>query len=37
LGFLFGGWLTMGQILSAMMMVAAIVLWLIFNKKYTKA
>jgi len=37
LGFLFGGWLTMGQILSAMMMVAAIVLWIIFNKKYTKA
>ena len=37
LGFLFGGWLTMGQILSAMMMLAAIVLWLIFNKKYTKA
>jgi len=37
LGFLFGGWLTMGQTLSALMMSVAVVLWLIFNKKYSKA
>jgi len=37
LGFLFGGWLTMGQTLSALMMSVAVLLWLIFNKKYSKA
>ena len=37
LGFLFGGWLTMGQILSAMMMAVAVVLWLYFNKKLSKS
>ncbi len=36
LGFLFGGWLTMGQMLSAMMMVAAVVLWVYFNKRLVK-
>ena len=36
LGFLFGGWLTMGQILSAMMMLAAVVLWLYFDKRLVK-
>ncbi len=36
LGFLFGGWLTMGQILSAMMMLAAVVLWVYFNKRLVK-
>lgn len=33
LGFLFGGWLTMGQILSAMMMLTAVVLWGYFNNR----
>ncbi|MEE8589250.1 MAG: prolipoprotein diacylglyceryl transferase [Sulfurimonadaceae bacterium] len=37
LGFLFGGWLTMGQSLSAMMMAVAIILWFYFNKKLVKA
>ncbi len=36
LGFLFGGWLTMGQILSAMMMTAAVVLWFYFDRKLVK-
>lgn len=36
LGFLFGGWLTMGQILSALMMLAAVVLWFYFDKKLAK-
>ena len=36
LGFLFGGWLTMGQTLSAMMMTVAVVLWFYFNRKLTK-
>lgn len=36
LGFLFGDWLTMGQILSAMMMMAAVVLWFYFNRKLVK-
>ncbi len=37
LGFLFGGWLTMGQILSAMMMAVAVILWFYFNNKFSKA
>ena len=37
LGFLFGGWLTMGQTLSALMMTVAVVLWFYFNNKYSKA
>ena len=37
LGFLFGGWLTMGQSLSAMMMLVAVILWFYFNKKLVKA
>jgi len=36
LGFLFGGWLTMGQSLSAMMMAVAVVLWIYFNRKLSK-
>lgn len=36
LGFLFGGWLTMGQILSAMMMLVAVALWVYFDKKLVK-
>lgn len=36
LGFLFGGWLTMGQILSALMMLAAVVLWFYFNARLAK-
>ena len=36
LGFLFGGWLTMGQILSAMMMAVAVVLWFYFDRKLSK-
>lgn len=36
LGFLFGGWLTMGQVLSAMMMLTSLVLWYYFNKKLVK-
>lgn len=36
LGFLFGGWLTMGQLLSALMMLTAVVLWLYFNKRLVK-
>ncbi|MGB5963910.1 MAG: prolipoprotein diacylglyceryl transferase [Sulfurimonadaceae bacterium] len=36
LGFLFGGWLTMGQILSVMMMLTAVVLWFYFDKKLVK-
>jgi phosphatidylglycerol:prolipoprotein diacylglycerol transferase len=37
LGFLFGGWLTMGQLLSALMMSVAVILWFYFNNKYSKA
>jgi len=37
LGFLFGGWLTMGQILSVMMMMVAVVLWFYFDKRLHKA
>ncbi len=37
LGFLFGGWLTMGQSLSAVMMAVAVVLWFYFNNKLSKA
>jgi len=36
LGFLFGGWLTMGQTLSAMMMLAAVILWFYFDRKLVK-
>ena len=36
LGFLLGGWLTMGQLLSAMMMMVAVVLWFYFDKKLLK-
>jgi phosphatidylglycerol:prolipoprotein diacylglycerol transferase len=36
LGFLFGGWLTMGQILSAIMMLTAVVLWFYFDNKLAK-
>jgi phosphatidylglycerol:prolipoprotein diacylglycerol transferase len=36
LGFLFGGWMTMGQLLSAMMMLTSVVLWSYFNKKLVK-
>ena len=36
LGFLFGGWLTMGQLLSAMMMSVAVILWFYFNHKLSK-
>lgn len=36
LGFLFGGWLTMGQILSAMMMTVAVILWFYFDRKLVK-
>ena len=36
LGFLFGGWLTMGQSLSAMMMAVAVVLWFYFDRKLSK-
>jgi len=36
LGFLFGGWLTMGQLLSAMMMMVAVVLWFYFDNKLVK-
>lgn len=33
LGFLFGGWLTMGQLLSFGMMLTAVILWFYFNKR----
>lgn len=33
LGFIYGGWLTMGQVLSAMMMIMAIILWVYFDRK----
>lgn len=36
LGFLFDGWLTMGQTLSAMMILVSVVLWLYFNQKFSK-
>ena len=36
LGFLFDGWLTMGQLLSSMMMAVAVVLWFYFDKKLHK-
>jgi phosphatidylglycerol:prolipoprotein diacylglycerol transferase len=36
LGFLLGEWLTMGQVLSAMMMLASVALWYYFNKKLAK-
>ncbi len=36
LGFLFGDWLTMGQLLSAMMMTVAVILWLYFDRKLVK-
>jgi len=36
LGFLFGGWLTMGQSLSAMMMAVAVILWFYFDRKLSK-
>ncbi len=36
LGFLFGGWLTMGQLLSFGMMLTAVILWFYFNGKLVK-
>ena len=36
IGFICCGWLTMGQMLSSTMIVAAIVLWLFFDKKVKK-
>ncbi len=36
LGYLYGDWLTMGQVLSAMMMTTAIVLWVYFDRKFAK-
>ncbi len=33
LGFIFDGWLTMGQLLSSFMMMVAVVLWFYFYKK----
>lgn len=36
IGFLFGEWLTMGQVLSAAMMLVATVLWVYFDRKFVK-
>ncbi|MCJ7765560.1 MAG: prolipoprotein diacylglyceryl transferase [Thiovulaceae bacterium] len=36
LGFLLDGWLTMGQILSALMMLTSVVLWFYFDNKLGK-
>ena len=36
IGFLFGEWLTMGQVLSALMMLTAVILWFYFDRKLMK-
>lgn len=36
IGFIYAGWLTMGQVLSAAMMLTAVILWFYFDRKLSK-